>query len=846
MGNIVGPPLDTYVQNQIEIRQKALGNHPDVSNLSTRVLSNHNKGAWVRLASSVDLKGEKILKSFPDFNEQGSKLSKSFVLFGGIYNYSEGADINGGRKGGVVPSLQVRNNLLEASRYSYGLGSSEYALDNFPGLETVKIIHVNRGAIRKFQLKLIVNNKDQLEIIETLYLRLGYYLLLEWGNTNYFNGSRGKEEFQSDPVSPSTAFNKFFDEKDTALDVEKEINNSRVSSGGNYDGALFKVSNFSWSLNDDGSYSVSISGISKGGLIDSLIVNSSNNEEGDNKILKDYAILNPDEDQKTKILKKLKVGTYQVDINEVYNKTVAKLLSNGNFNKLESAGAIVPPDPSLSTLNISGALDKLSDDSSITIADQNKSVLNQILFEYTLALKNKNWEKVDGKKRFKKGKVRANYLQSINLTDLPEAVAIKFDNPSSQNNNAYEYNYITLGTLLSVIQNKILSLPNNTQVPISSGYEDNFMLSHWFQHSTDPSVCLIPFKYDKMQKSALVDQLSNTFRIEDNLFAGRLMSIHVNIEHIASVISSTKNNNGQSMLFPFLETLMGDIQVALGNMNNFLVTYDEDNGLNIKDDTIIPPPLPTIPPTPPDPVLLRLNGVLPNEQGSFVRKVSATSKITGAMATQIMIGSTASGGSDQINNSTALLSKWNSGLVDRIQKKENEEAREAREASDDQSPTASNDKLLESINKKYFKQLKWIQETYVDFKNLGVASNSTAQSNLQTLLEYDIAVKTINGEIAGIGFIPIDLSIEMDGMSGIKLYQKIPTTQEILPISYINKVEFIVTALDHTIQNNDWVTLISTLSVPKKEQRGIQLQKVIENRTKPGEFSLLNPPTEEE
>ena len=213
--------------------------------------------------------------------------------------------------------------------------------------------------------------------------------------------------------------------------------------------------------------------------------------------------------------------------------------------------------------------------------------------------------------------------------------------------------------------------------------------------------------------------------------------------------------------------------------------------------------------------------------------------------TQIMIGSTASGGSDQINNSTALLSKWNSGLVDRIQKKENEEAREAREASDDQSSTASNDKLLESINKKYFKQLKWIQETYVDFKNLGVASNSTAQSNLQTLLEYDIAVKTINGEIAGIGFIPIDLSIEMDGMSGIKLYQKIPTTQEVLPISYINKVEFIVTALDHTIQNNDWVTLISTLSVPKKEQRGIQT-KMLRNMFTPGEFSLLTPPTEEE
>ena len=318
----------------------------------------------------------KILKSFPDFNEEGSKLAKSFVLFGGIYNYSDNAGTNGGRKGGVVPNLQERNNLLEASRYSYGLGSSEYALSTFPGLDSVKIVHVNRGAIRKLQLKLTVNNKDQLEIIETLYLRLGYYLLLEWGNTNYFDS---KGVFEADPTTPSTAFNKFFEENDTALDVEKLINNSRVSSGGNYDGALFKVSNFSWSLNDDGSYSVNLSGISKGGLIDSLIVNSPNNQVGDNSILEDYAILNPDKDTKTKILRKLRVGTFEVDIDKVYGETVAKLLSNGSFNKLKEAGAIVPPESDQSTLNISGALNKFSDDSSITIADQNKSLLNQIL-----------------------------------------------------------------------------------------------------------------------------------------------------------------------------------------------------------------------------------------------------------------------------------------------------------------------------------------------------------------------------------------------------------------------------------------------------------------------------------
>ena len=828
-GNIVGPPLDGYVQDQIDTRQKVLGNNPEVGSLGERVLNNHDKGAWVRLSSSVDLKGTEILKSFPTFNEQGSKLAKSFVLFGGVYNYSEGLT-NGGRLGGVVPNLDVRANLLEASKYSYGLGSSDYALEALPGLETVKIVHVNRGAIRKFDIKLIVNNKDQLEIMETLYLRLGYYLLLEWGNTKYFDANK---DWISDTPSPSRAFDAFFDEKGANnLEIENKIQETRGSTGGNYDGALFKVSNFSWSLNEDGSYAITINGISKGGLIDSLMVNANRiNEEGANHSIEDYIIPTTDDAQKANIIKKLTGGMVfppspAISFSELYEKFISNLIENGKFERLKNAGAIEVPDSSKSTLNLNLASDTTSEDSSITVSDQNSSVLNKILFQYSLALKENDWIKVDRKNRYKRGSGRVNYLESIGLGDLPEAVSIKFDNPENAE-NAFEYNYITLGTLLSIIQEKILSLPNNANVGISTGYNDNLMFTHWFQHSTDPKICLIPFSYDKNDKQALVDQLSNSFRT-DNPHAGRLMAIHVNIEYIISTLNATKDTKGHSNLFSFLEKLMIGIQPTLGNMNSFLVTYDDYSGLNIKDDTQIPGVGVDQAHTP-----LRLNGLQPLSQGSFVRRVGATSKITGKLATQIAIGSNTSGGDSHINNSTALLSRWNTGLVDRIQRKEDEE---------NTSSTTTNEDLLDSINKKYFFQVDFVKKTYVNFQYLGSATNSTAQSNLQTILEYDLAVKTVNGDIAGIGFIPIDLSIEMDGISGIKLFQKIKTTEEILPISYINKVDFIVTALDHTIQNNEWVTLVNTLSVPKKPIKAAN----ITGETKEGEFSLLKPPTEEE
>jgi len=99
-----------------------------------------------------------------------------------------------------------------------------------------------------------------------------------------------------------------------------------------------------------------------------------------------------------------------------------------------------------------------------------------------------------------------------------------------------------------------------------------------------------------------------------------------------------------------------------------------------------------------------------------------------------------------------------------------------------------------------------------------------------------MAVKTLNGNIAGKGFIPIDLTVEIEGLSGILLYNKLLTTNEILPASYDNKVDFVVMAMDHTISNNEWVTTLSTLSVPKKANTSKNIEAKDDD-----EFSLPNP-----
>lgn len=833
MANLTGSPIDTYVQEQINIRQKVLGNNPNtIESLNVRVLNNHNKNAWLRLASSVDVKDNQTLSDLGTI-PKGENLAKGFVLIGGVTNTIYGTSFP---RGGVIPDQHSGTFPLNASQYSYGLGNREYGLQPPPALISAQVQHMNRGAIRKFTLRLVAQNKDQMAILEALYLRLGYYMLLEWGHTNYIDRNK---EYISQPDFNTPAFTKLFEKGTIDSDIETAIGNQRRASAGNYDGALFKVNNYSWSVNSDGSYDITINGISKGGLVDSLLIGSPGIFESEASPIEDYKIINPSDEEKRNILRALGANAGDTDLAKVYTQTVGTKLANGEYQKLKNAGAIIISNPgAVSTpdvLNVASAFDSSDDDLGITILDQNKSILNNILFKLTRELKKQNWQKIQGKKRYKSYQLRAELLNSLGLSELKELVAIRFENPTKD--NPYDYNYITLGSLISIIKEKVLNTNNNTQIKMSDGYEDNLMLTHWFQHSTDPKVCLIPFTIEGETEDNINSILSTSFRVgsgNPESYQGRLMAIHVNIEYITKTLKDTAGDSGQINLYSFLDKLMYGIQDALGNINRFTVTYDDVNGINIKDDTIIPG---INEENSTSQTLLRLYGTIPNVEGSFVRNVSAQSKITGQMATQIAIGSTASG--NTISNSTSLLARWNAGLVDRLQLEEQlqQEFNQTAVAASEGDAGSTNE-IKEELNKKYETQKDFLIKQYQQFQTLGNPTYTQANANLKSLLEYDMAVKTLNGNIAGKGFIPIDLTIEMEGLSGILLYNKLLTTSEILPSSYDNKVDFVITAMDHSISNNEWVTTLSTLSVPKKTDISKNIKAKAQDDS---EFSIPNP-----
>ncbi len=97
--------------------------------------------------------------------------------------------------------------------------------------------------------------------------------------------------------------------------------------------------------------------------------------------------------------------------------------------------------------------------------------------------------------------------------------------------------------------------------------------------------------------------------------------------------------------------------------------------------------------------------------------------------------------------------------------------------------------------------------------------------NVNNLTEnYIQYIQLMQGELAGRKFIqppfflPFNLNLEMEGLSGMKLFQKFRITDDVLPPSYgKDSIDIIVKAINHDIDVKEWRTTIDTQSVTRSE-----------------------------
>ena len=258
MGVIIGKGFRDYVTNQINIRQQKLGLNDRDNDLLKYI---NNKTSWLRLTSGVDVDAFKTAELGLS-GQEGNILAKNNVLFS-ARKYTNTNLENGKWEG------QFTSGVGYSDLSSYGYNSTpDYGLVPPPGVLSADIKSLNKGSLREANIQITCHNLQQFKVIETLYLRLGYSILLEWGHTFWYDNNG---ELRSDmPDWVHQGFLKGDYSQENILDI---LTKQREEFKGNYDGFFGVVVNFDWSIRVDGGYDISIRVKSIGDIIESLKLN---------------------------------------------------------------------------------------------------------------------------------------------------------------------------------------------------------------------------------------------------------------------------------------------------------------------------------------------------------------------------------------------------------------------------------------------------------------------------------------------------------------------------------------------------------------------------------------------
>jgi hypothetical protein len=278
---LVGDPIPDYVQRQIQVRQTSYGSGtiPGLPRTDENLIHQNSNNAFIKMASGVSVSSSKLEEMGFDTSNidqlKGMGLAKNYVLFGGT------AQITSSLAGNVVLN-QKTDFLGDQGAYE---ATKDFGIVPMPGIESLEVKSLNRGSLKKATVKLTAQTRNQLAILDVLYMRLGYTVLLEWGNSIYMASSKREksdaniesgrlQQMYTSVIEGNTLFfNTAWSSHKSPSDIATKIAEVRELYDGNYDALLGKVSNFNWSFNPDGSYSIELTVISLGDIVESLKTN---------------------------------------------------------------------------------------------------------------------------------------------------------------------------------------------------------------------------------------------------------------------------------------------------------------------------------------------------------------------------------------------------------------------------------------------------------------------------------------------------------------------------------------------------------------------------------------------
>ena len=897
--NLLGKSHKKYVQDQIKVRQEKLGKTTkDNSDISWM----NDKTSWVRLASSVDIKnsivGQEVIQGTPftdqvsinpdltgsfafqtspqsttttrniinsdgdkrlnllglDESFMGSTLSQKMVLHGGLEQALFGDTNRLNKKSGVTNALGTST---ATSTSAYTSKNGDFGLVAMPGLQSVDIKSKSMGSLREANISIRVNDAEQLELIETIYLRLGYSMFLEWGNSSYYNNDG--DYVKGAEVEPGLLYD-FLKPEGTKLtecpqNFIKRIESARKKSNGNYDALFGRVSNFSWDFDPSGFYNVTLTVISWGDIIESLKIDS------------------------------LYPG---VDINSPTNKNSVEKKDQSLLNSFVYEASL--PNSTSETTQTVATKDGIIDKNITTIT---VTPIKKNLISFTSTSKDSFIFNSETKIEVQES---SDYSEKLNYTRPTDFKDMAISGFASFGDNS-KYYYIRFGDILEFIKKKLLIYVEGCETPITNidtTTNTNYCYNPLINVSADPSKVMIrrtlPLTSKRLESLKTVLQVESDITPTNKVFEGTLQSKNIQLEPFDKEISVEEkrididvdddgiidqkdvpvfkkvtvgllmniyfekeylfktidqhrdNKTGRLSLYKFLKSLLDTANDCLGGVNKLDLRVKDDQTLEVYDQT----PLYGIKEPEENPTIFNIYGLKKSTgEGSFVTNFGLKTELTNEFATTVSIGAQANG--SVVGEDSTMLSKWNFGLVDRFYPKKLDSYRKDNQQ---QSGDPDMEEFESTVEKMYN---LWVDYSIQQIGGLTTVDRDLGTSNIEgiggvykfpifntnSLQEYIkiqkdffqsiIKLKSKEQNVLSnqIGMLPINLNLEIDGLSGIRIYDQIHVDTRFLPSYYPDNLIFIIKGLSNTFNGNRWVTKIDTIAQPKV-QFGKELKLEIE------------------
>ena len=842
---VLGSGISKGVADQLFLREKLIGER---NKSKEHLLFFNSNGAWVRLVSSVNTLTE---KEAVDYRKEGEKfkeantteeelqpqnggssiLASANVLFGGMYPQGTTPGVGGlleGRhtplnidsKGHITPSVPKQGDYHNYESLGYR---------PVPGIQSATVQSKNTyGTLREAEVKVVVWTLEDLEVMQALYLRPGYSILMEWGH------SLGLDD-QKNIIQDISTYRGFLEGKKGQNDIEQALLKNRKDSDYNYDAMYGYISNFSWSFRPDGGYDCTVKIISKGAILESLALAFDTT-----KRYKPGSV-NPDNDEQSKIERRSIFHKFRVEVEKVVN----------DKEGIPAQGYTLPNQISDKYGRVRDDRDNYSVKTIVNsdLGDTGEAFKDKLnLFRaYPLPVK-KEVVEADGDTDTIKGS--SIYIPMRVLLDIYNNFCTLDDSSSTEQvgRKAQGYGYTQFYTGWQDERNAKGSTDPGNYTNIFK--KEAKFLTTKYHFSIDPKICIIPGQLEEERNLKFYNKDCNLIKdpaiggkgefsvrkayhnlgsiqignfdlavteyIEEEGEKDDILNILISLDHVTSIVDSllksekSTDQNTSNNMTVFMQRLLEDINNSLGGVNDLDVSYDEDENLfYVVDRRLTPKDLNTLP-------KLTFAGL-----NSTITELNISSKISSNIASQISISAQA--GNTGTKDNIGPLLQWNKGLVDRhLVVKGTKDKKDTEPDKDENKPEKSRlEKWLEEYSEiwhifKIYKRstdfIKWLinQDKYAKL----------VDSNLYSLAEYhkeycqkyvtEYYFKSKKG-LPPPGNIPVELSFKTIGIAGLKIGQAFGLQRGVLPQSYTDDYGFIITGLSHDISGNKWTTEVKAL-----------------------------------